>query len=85
MSCKEICRRYKFVRNKTSRQFYLAGASRCQAHCGGIFLRWDGVWCPCCGFRLRKKPRNKHGKLMTAEIDSHRMGDQEVPKVSVTG
>jgi len=19
---------------------------------------WDGLWCPCCGYRLRTKPRN---------------------------
>ena len=23
-----------------------------------IFLKWDGLWCPCCGYRLRTKPRN---------------------------
>ncbi|MEW5841150.1 MAG: hypothetical protein AB1753_09120, partial [Thermoproteota archaeon] len=23
-----------------------------------IFIKWDGLWCPCCGYRLRTKPRN---------------------------
>jgi predicted amidophosphoribosyltransferase len=23
-----------------------------------IFIEWDGLWCPCCGYRLRSKPRN---------------------------
>jgi hypothetical protein len=21
-------------------------------------MKWDGLWCPCCGYRLRTKPRN---------------------------
>ena len=21
-------------------------------------MRWNGLWCPCCGYRLRGKPRN---------------------------
>jgi AmiR/NasT family two-component response regulator len=21
-------------------------------------MRWDGFWCPCCGYRLRTRPRN---------------------------
>ena len=23
-----------------------------------LFIGWDGLWCPCCGYRLRTKPRN---------------------------
>ncbi|MGC2573671.1 MAG: hypothetical protein WA364_19315, partial [Candidatus Nitrosopolaris sp.] len=22
------------------------------------FLKWDGLWCPCCGHKLRTGPRN---------------------------
>jgi hypothetical protein len=22
------------------------------------YLSWDGLWCPCCGYRLRTRPRN---------------------------
>lgn len=21
-------------------------------------MHWEGIWCPCCGYRLRGKPRN---------------------------
>jgi hypothetical protein len=24
----------------------------------GLFIKWDGLWCPCCGCRLRANPRN---------------------------
>jgi hypothetical protein len=23
-----------------------------------MFIKWDGVFCPCCGYRLRIGPRN---------------------------
>ena len=35
---------------------YEIGQKRCQI-CE-IFIKWDGLWCPCCGYRLRTKPRN---------------------------
>ena len=33
------------------------GQKRCQI-CE-TFLKWDGLYCPCCGYRLRTGPRNK--------------------------
>ncbi|MFY9795468.1 MAG: hypothetical protein WAJ93_07235, partial [Candidatus Nitrosopolaris sp.] len=34
---------------------YSTGQKRCQI-CET--LNWDGLWCPCCGYRLRTRPRN---------------------------
>ena len=34
---------------------YATGQKRCQI-CE-IFIKWDGLWCPCCGCRLRIGPR----------------------------
>ncbi len=31
------------------------GQRRCQL-CE-MFIQWEGLWCPCCGVRLRTKPR----------------------------
>ena len=39
---------------------YSIGQKRCQV-CE-IFLKWDGLWCPCCGYRLRTNPRNSKFK-----------------------
>jgi uncharacterized Zn finger protein (UPF0148 family) len=50
MTCKGICIRHK----ATSR--YVTGNKRCQI-CE-LFIKWDGVFCPCCGYRLRIGPRN---------------------------
>jgi len=35
---------------------YSSGQKRCQI-CE-IFVNWDGLFCPCCGYRLRTRPRN---------------------------
>jgi hypothetical protein len=55
MTCKGICIRHKAQKPVGSGR-YSMGQKRCQI-CE-IFIKWDGLWCPCCGYRLRTKPRN---------------------------
>lgn len=55
MTCKDICVRHRAQKPAGSGR-YASGQKRCQV-CE-IFLKWDGLWCPCCGYRLRTKPRN---------------------------
>src|SRR5688572_26128727 len=55
MTCKGICVRHKAQKPVGSGR-YATGQKRCQI-CE-IFIKWDGLWCPCCGYRLRSKPRN---------------------------
>ena len=57
LTCKGICERHKAL--KPSHGFggrYSAGQKRC-AICA-LFIKWNGLWCPCCGCRLRTNPRN---------------------------
>ncbi len=35
---------------------YSTGQKRCQIF--ELFFKWDGLWCLCCRYRLRTKPRN---------------------------
>lgn len=55
MACKGICGRYK-AEKPVGLGRYSSGQRRCQT-CE-IFIKWEGLWCPCCGARLRTKPRN---------------------------
>jgi hypothetical protein len=55
MTCKGICSRHK-AHKPVGMGRYANGQKRCQI-CE-IFLKWEGLWCPCCGYRLRTKPRN---------------------------
>jgi DNA-directed RNA polymerase subunit RPC12/RpoP len=55
--CRGLClSTYKFDRQGGNSQLYLQGAKRCQ-QCDGRYIKWDGIFCPCCGTRLRLKPR----------------------------
>ena len=35
------------------------------------FIKWEGLWCPCCGYRLRTKPRNlKYKAKLRARVEA---------------
>ena len=55
MTCKGLCIRIKAPKPKGIGR-YASGQKRCQI-CEE-YLRHEGLWCPCCGYRLRGKPRN---------------------------
>ena len=54
MVCKGVCIRHKAY-GPISYGRYAMGQKRCQI-CE-IFIKWDGIFCPCCGCRLRIGPR----------------------------
>jgi len=58
-TCLEICLKYKALKNKDGGR-YDNGQKRCQG-CE-IFIKWNGIYCPCCNKRLRNKPRNRFTK-----------------------
>jgi hypothetical protein len=55
MTCKGICIRHKANKPYCSGR-YAAGQKRCQI-CD-MYVKWGGLWCPCCGCRLRNGPRS---------------------------
>jgi len=59
MSCKGICNRYRAVKPGGNKR-YSVGQKRCQI-CD-LFIKVEGLWCPCCGYRLRTKPRGAQAK-----------------------
>ena len=59
MGCTEKCLKLKATGNFTGGR-YKYGQKRCQV-CD-VFIQWEGIWCPCCGYKLRSKPRNKKYK-----------------------
>src|SRR5688500_3494659 len=71
MTCKGICGRHKAQKPVGSGR-YASGQRRCQI-CE-IFIKWDGLWCPCCGYRLRTKPRNlKYKAKLRARTKKQKM------------
>ncbi len=66
MSCKGTCPQYK-AKKPVGIGRYASGQKRCQI-CE-LFMHWDGLWCPCCGYRLRGHPRNVTYKEKLKETD----------------
>ena len=73
MTCKGICIRHKAQKLVGSGR-YASGQKRCQI-CE-IFIKWDGLWCPCCGYRLRTRPRNLEYKAKLRARESIKMAQE---------
>lgn len=70
MVCKGICTRFKAIGKGVNEGRYIKGQKRCQ-RCD-IYISWDvSVFCPCCGTRLRYKPRNGKLKLKFNKAKNH--------------
>ena len=69
MTCKGVCIRPRAQRSGSFGR-YAAGQKRCQV-CA-LFMKWDGLWCPCCGCRVRTKPRNSKFKQKLKTIRKER-------------
>ncbi len=54
--CKGICPRYR-AKRKQREGYYSSGYKRCNI-CD-VFMDWTGKYCPCCGYQLRTKPRDR--------------------------
>ncbi|AIF83094.1 hypothetical protein NTE_01020 [Candidatus Nitrososphaera evergladensis SR1] len=59
MSCRGICEDYRATKTRGLGR-YASGQKRCQI-CD-LFIMCDGNVCPCCGYRLRTKPRGQKYK-----------------------
>jgi len=66
--CRDLCLKYKCPITFPPVRRYLAGQKRCTA-CD-IFIEYDGSYCPCCGKRLRLKPkRKKHREFLQTFLE----------------
>ena len=66
MTCKGICVYHK-AKKESIRGYYVSVQKRCQA-CE-IFIEWKGLWCPCCGGKLRTSPRSMKYKIKMRVIN----------------
>ena len=58
--CISTCQKYKARKPPLGIGRYAVGQKRCQV-CE-VFIRWDGLKCPCCKGSLRRIPRSRKGK-----------------------
>jgi len=61
---------------------YASGQRRCQI-CE-IFIKWEGLWCPCCGYRLRTKPRNlKYKAKLRARVEADSIAEKALANTPI--
>lgn len=58
--CKFNCHKYKVIKNG-GKSRYKNGQSYCK-HCT-IYIKWEGIFCPCCGGRLKKSSSRIKNKV----------------------
>jgi len=56
VACSGICLKYKSSRSHSCVTKYHNGRKRCNT-CD-VYLKWDGVRCPCCSRILRTRPKH---------------------------
>jgi hypothetical protein len=77
VTCKGICVKYKAPKppsNVGGR--YGSGQKRCQV-CE-LFIEWNSLWCPCCHFKLRAKPRHPESKKRFMRFNG-KMSGRDLP------
>ena len=81
MTCKGICVRYK-AQKPVGTGRYASGQRRCQI-CE-IFIKWEGLWCPCCGYSLRTKPRNlKYKAKLRARVEADTKIERQAEAITI--
>lgn len=65
MVCKGYCVDYK-ARKPITESRYANGQKRCST-CSEWII-WEGLYCPCCGYKLRVKPRVARLKRKLMEL-----------------
>lgn len=66
ITCGGICQNYRANMPPYNQSRYELGQKRC-TKCG-IFMVYDGRFCPCCGFRLRTHRRSSKAKRQARVI-----------------
>ena len=61
MTCKGICIRHKAQKPLAFLSRYASGQKHWRI--SELFLKWEKLWCPCCGHLLRIKLRKQKYKI----------------------
>jgi len=58
--CRGICVRHKARKTKLAQSWYSIEGTKFCSRCSE-WIKWEGYHCPCCGGRLRSRPRSNDG------------------------
>lgn len=79
MACKKTCKKYIAINSDSTHARYAIGQKRCGT-CE-IFLIWDhDNNCPCCGHKLRIKPKNARLKRQYNKILKQKQQQEQLER-----
>ena len=59
-NCKGVCLHPQYVHKKLVRNITQTPYKKCSTCC--IFIKYDGIFCPCCGVRLSNRRKKNNSK-----------------------
>ena len=60
--CRGICKQYKNHVKPTDGNYY-DKQENCRCSMCEMYMKWEGMFCPCCGYRVRRRPRSKEAAM----------------------
>ncbi|WP_458720402.1 hypothetical protein [Candidatus Nitrosocosmicus sp. R] len=79
MACRRESQKYMTINGESTHTRYAIGQKRCGT-CE-LFLTWDlDNYCPCCGHRLRLRPKNSRLRKQFNNILKQKVQDQKVER-----
>jgi len=64
ITCTGVCQDHRAWMPAHNQSRYALGQKRC-TKCG-VFMDWEGLYCPCCGFKLRTNRRGSKRQVVSA-------------------
>ena len=64
--CKNICMHPEYAHKKIVRDLANTPYKKCSKCC--VFIKYDGIWCPCCGVKLSKRAKNTIARRRRLEL-----------------
>ena len=64
--CKNICLHPEYAHKKLVRNITKTPYKKCSKCC--LFIKYDGVWCPCCGVKLSNRANNTIARRRRLEL-----------------
>ena len=65
--CKNICLKPEYEHRKVVRNLAETPYKKCAKCC--LFIKYEGIWCPCCGVKLSKRAKNTIARRRRLEWD----------------
>ena len=61
-ACRDICKDWQNKVIHRNGDYYIK-QENCRCSICMKYLKWEGMFCPCCGYRVRRRPRGSESAI----------------------